>query len=74
MTGKEMTCNRFNQANPVGSRVRFWTGLREGEGRVGETTCAAYVLGGHTPVVHVANAERGWGSVALTHVQPEPRS
>lgn len=62
-------CERFNDRNPVGSKVRVWTGLlHDGPGKVGEVTApGAYVLSGHTAVVHVMGVS---GCVALSHVAP----
>ncbi len=63
----------WNATVLVGTPVRYWTGVREGEGKTGRTRSTAYLLGassdqpGHTPVVFV----EGEGScIALTHVQP----
>jgi len=56
----------FNEANPPGTLVRFWTGFREGPGKEGHIYHVATLLGGHTPVAWIAGA----GScVALTHVE-----
>jgi len=61
----------WNESHPVGTPVRFWAGVREGDGKVGETRGPASVLGGRTAIVWVA----GCGScVALTHVDPEVKS
>ena len=57
--------DRFNAAHLVGATVRVWRGVREGDGEPAQTTSPAYVLQGHTPVVHVTG---GRGCVALTHV------
>ena len=58
--------DEFNVCCPVGSNVRYWTGIREGEGRLGRTTEPAGVLEGHTAVVWIDPA----GFVALSHVEP----
>lgn len=51
---------------PIGARVQYWTGARQGVGKVGSTRGEPYVLSGHTPVVFVT----GHGAcIALTHVQ-----
>lgn len=56
----------FNKANPIGTKVYFWPGVREGEGRPSWTRSQAHLLGGHTPVVWV----EGYAScIALTHVE-----
>jgi len=61
----------FNQENPIGTPVRYWTGVREGEGQTGVTRTAAHLLGGHTPVVWVTGHP---ACIALTHVQPMERA
>jgi hypothetical protein len=58
-------CNAFNTKNKVGEFVTYWTGVREGEGKVGRIRFQAEVMGGHTPVVYID----GVGSVALSHVE-----
>lgn len=48
-----------------GTPVRFWTGIREGEGRTGKLSYdGVYEIGG-TPCVYIGGA----GAVALTHVE-----
>lgn len=57
----------FNEANPIGSPVRYWTGFREGPGTVSRTTCEAWMSASHTAAVRV----EGRGDyISLTHVQP----
>jgi hypothetical protein len=60
---------RFNRRFPPGTPVLFWPGCREGAGRESTTTGTAWLLGGHTPVVRVADHS---SAIALTHVQPVP--
>lgn len=56
----------WNAAHPVGTPVRFWTGMRKGDGVESVTRSTAQVLGGHTAVVWV----EGEGScIALTHIE-----
>ena len=57
----------FNRAYPVGTPVEYWTGAREGVGKVSRTRSIATVLGGHTAVVWVAGEA---GCIALSHVEP----
>ncbi|UJR81440.1 hypothetical protein [Sandaracinus amylolyticus] len=52
-------------AHPVGTRVRFWTGLREGPGRVSTTRAPAACMSDHASVWITGVA----GSVALSHVE-----
>ena len=60
----------FNERYPVGTPVRYWTMLREGPGKTGETRSTAQVLSGHTAVVWVTGQP---GCIALTHVEPEQK-
>lgn len=62
----QRTVDAWNAAHPIGTLVRYWTGVREGEGRTGRTRSAAELLGGHTPVVWVTGPV---GCVALGHVE-----
>ena len=59
-------CDTFNNRVPVGYEVRYWKGLREGDGKVGKVSYPAQIMGGHTAVVYIS----GVGAVALTHVEP----
>lgn len=56
----------WNASHPKGAPVRYWPGIREGEGVASTTRSAAMVLGGHTAVVWVEG--RG-DCIALTHVE-----
>jgi hypothetical protein len=57
----------FNKANPVGTVVRYWKGVREGEpSGVGPTTHEASLLGGHTAVAWIQGCS---SCVALSHVE-----
>lgn len=60
----------WNIRHPVGTPVRYWTGVREGAGKLSKTTHAAVLLGGHTAVVWV---EGEAGCIGLSHVEPEQR-
>ncbi|GAA0495209.1 hypothetical protein Ade02nite_19050 [Paractinoplanes deccanensis] len=64
---KRKTVERFNRDDPVGTPVRFWPGVRSGEGIESATRSSAQILSGHTPVVWV---EGHAGCIALTHVEP----
>jgi hypothetical protein len=57
----------WNAHYPIGTDVRFWPGLREGDGQVSKTRTRAQVLYGHTAVLWVEG--RG-DCIALTHVLP----
>lgn len=61
--------NEFNDLVPVGTPVRYWPGLRTGEGRASATRTPAWVLPSGTAVVSV---EGYAGGIALTHVMPVP--
>jgi hypothetical protein len=58
----------WNIRHPVGTPVRYWSGVREGEGKLSKTTHAAVLLSGHTPVVWVEGES---GCIALSHVEAE---
>lgn len=58
---------QWNAKHPVGTPVRYWPGMRVGEGRVSKTRGEALVLGGHTAVVSVEGFP---GGVSLSHVEP----
>lgn len=58
---------RFNLLHPVGCEVRYWPGVREGDGIQTTTRSEAQMLGEHTAVVWV----EGHGAcIALSHVEP----
>jgi hypothetical protein len=52
---------------PIGTPVRYWTGYREGAGRLGRTRTTVQLLGGHTPVVWVEDEA---SCIAMTHIEP----
>jgi len=58
--------DRFNNKCQVGGKVRYWTGVREGDGVVSKTRSEAQALGNHTAVVWV---EGHSSCIALSHVQ-----
>jgi hypothetical protein len=62
-------CEWFNKLNPVGSKVRVWSGrVHDGPGKVVEVASpGAYVMGGHTAVVQVSGGD---GCIALSHAAP----
>lgn len=57
---------KFNETTPIGTPVRYWPGVCEGEGIESKTRSAAWVLGGHTAVVQVEDLG---ACIALSHVQ-----
>lgn len=59
--------DKWNKQFPVGTQVRYWTGVREGIGNLSFTKTAAEVLEGHTAVVWLDGVS---GCVALSHVMP----
>ena len=63
----QVAAERFNAQHPAGTAVRYWTGVVEGEGRLGKTRSEAYVMGGHTAVVALEGLA---GVISLSHVQP----
>ena len=56
----------FNAAYRVGTLCRYWTGEREGEGKIAATRSEAQMLSGHTAVVWLEGVS---GCVALSHVE-----
>lgn len=57
----------WNDANAVGTVVRYWRGAKSGEpSGVGETVSRAAVLGGHTAVIWINGCS---GCIALSHVE-----
>jgi len=65
----ETLAAKWNRTFPIGTRVRYWTGAREGIGKVSSTRTEASVLGGHTAVVWIEGCV---GCVALSHIEPLP--
>lgn len=63
----EQVAAAFNEANPVGTPVRFWPGARVGDGRPSKTRGNAWVMPSGDPVVLVDGYA---GGIALTHVAP----
>ena len=61
-----MTAEEFNEQHPVGTPVRYWPGVRRGEGRESVTRSIAWELSHGTPLVSV---EGYAGGIALTHVE-----
>lgn len=62
----------FNEAHEVGAIVRYWTGAREGEGKIGYTWYRAQSGANFgTPIVYIRErgTDRNVGAVALTHVE-----
>lgn len=63
---EQKRCDKFNELNPVGTRVNYWRGLMEGTpSGTGETTHPAQLLSGHTAVVWIKGCS---GCIGLTHV------
>ena len=56
----------WNQAHDVGISVRYWPGMRAGDGLEGTTRTVAQLLGGHTAVVWVTGSP---ACIALTHIE-----
>ncbi|WP_346536985.1 hypothetical protein [Micromonospora sp. DPT] len=66
----ERECRRvelFNAIHPVGTTVRYWKGVREGDGKTSTTRTEAQLLSGHTAVVWLEGVS---GCIALTHIEP----
>lgn len=65
----EVEAQRWNAANPVGTRVRYWTGLREGPGAESKTRSEARALSPDHASVWV---EGQASCIALSHVEVLP--
>lgn len=62
-----MTAGEFNRLHPVGTPVRYWPGVRQGEGRISTTRTPAWTLGSGAALVSVEGYP---GGIALTHIEP----
>lgn len=62
----QLTARAWNVSYPVGTPVRFWPGVRSGDGELAVTRSEAWELGDGTPVVAV---EGRAGGIALSHVE-----
>lgn len=56
----------FNDHCPVGTPVRYWPVVGEGEGILSKTRSEAWLLSGHTAVVMIEGKS---GAVAVSHVE-----
>lgn len=63
---EEKAVERFNEAHEIGTEVRYWTGMREGDGKLSKTRTLAQMLSGHTAVVWI---EDHGACIALTHIE-----
>jgi hypothetical protein len=61
----DAAAREFNSRAPIGTIVRYWRGLREGDGRRGRTRSIAYIASSGDAVVFIEGCS---GYVALTHV------
>lgn len=61
-----MRATEWNKKYPVGTPVRYWSMLREGEGTVSRTRSEAWNASGSDMVL----VEGRSGGIALTHVDP----
>lgn len=66
VTQQKLVAN-FNATFPVGTKVRYWTGVREGLGKESTTRSDAKLIGGHAAVIWLDGVS---GCVALSHVEP----
>lgn len=64
-TEEELLARDFNDAHPVGTRVRYWPGVREGRGRESVTRTPAWAIAGAALV----SVEGFPGGISLTHVE-----
>lgn len=61
-----MTADEWNGTHFVGTPVRYWPGVREGEGILSKTRSPAWELGHGEAVVLIEGKS---GGVALSHVE-----
>ena len=61
----ERDADAWNAARPVGTPVRYWTGCREGDGKVSATRSRAQSMGSHASVWVYGEAS----CIALSHVE-----
>jgi len=66
----EGLAHKWNKTFPVGTRCRYWTGVRSGIGKLSRTRTEAQVVGGHA----VVWIEGQTGCIALSHVEPLPET
>ena len=64
----EREVNTFNEKYPVGTPVRYWPGLREGEGKLSKTRSQAQRMCDHSVVWVEGHAS----CISLSHVEPIP--
>lgn len=62
----EINIDKWNFEHPIGTQVRYWTGLRAGEGKRSRTSTAAFTMPDGTPV---AKVEGHAAVIALTHIE-----
>ena len=61
---------KWNDAHLMIVPVRFWTGAKEGPGRMGKTYSKATIVGGSAVVYIRDESGKNVGCVCLTHVEP----
>lgn len=59
---------QFNMDCPIGSPVRYWTWVREGDGQTSKTKSVAQMMCDHAVVWIEDHA----ACIALSHIQPIP--
>lgn len=57
--------DRWNAAHPIGTPVRYWTGCREGDGKMSVTRTLAQSMSSHASVWVAGEAS----CISLTHVE-----
>ena len=58
-----------NNGMPVGTPVRYWPGVREGEGRESITRTPVWMLHTSSGDIPLVSVEGYPGGIALTHVE-----
>jgi hypothetical protein len=58
----------WNARYPIGTPVRYWPGVKRGEGHESKTRTPAWVIhGGHSALVSVEGYS---GGIILSHIEP----
>lgn len=65
----ERACHEWNRQNPVGTTVEYYPIIGDRHFRVHQTSSEAYVMSGHTAVVHLIGVA---GCVAIEACKPVP--
>lgn len=65
----EVTAELWNELYPVGTPVRYWSGIRKGKGVLTKTRAPAWTLSQKPEDAHLVCVEGCAGGISLTHVE-----